>query len=155
LTSEEQKSADPRITKCLANASKQSAGNIGKPELLLHSPDAPGFIVVIECKADPAKHLSPDLTNPANIKDYAVDGALHYAKHLSTAFEAVAIAVSGETPATMEVSTYRRLKGASQAEELRNEGGVVTTPLGFADGDELPLGGVRGGPHREPDRWAH
>ncbi len=57
LTSEEQKSAAPRITKCLGAASKQGPG-IGKPEFLLHSPDAPGFVVVIECKANSAKHAS-------------------------------------------------------------------------------------------------
>ncbi len=134
LTSDEQKSADPRITKCLAAASKQGGSGIGKPEFLLHSPDAPGFVVVIECKADAAKHASQNLEL---VRDFAVDGALHYAKHLSTAFDVIAIGVSGETPATMRVSTYRRLKGATTSEELRDEHGTITTLLGFADYQRL------------------
>lgn len=133
LTSEEQKSADPRITKCLAAASKHGSG-IGKPEFLLHSPDAPGFLVVIECKADPAKHASTSLDQA---KDFAVDGALHYAKHLSAAFDVIAIGVSGETLATMRVASFRRLKGASAAEDLRDENGLITTLLGFADYQRL------------------
>ena len=140
LTSEEQKSADPRITKCLAAASKQGPG-IGKPEFLLHSPDAPGFVVVIECKADPAKHVSRnvDLAAPETreAKDYAVDGAVHYAKHLSTAFDVITIGVSGETAGTMRVSSFRRLKGATTSEELRDENGPITTLLGFEDYQRL------------------
>ncbi len=37
----------------------------------------------------------------------------------------------------MKVSTFRRLKGATTAEELRDENGPITTLLGFDDYQRL------------------
>ncbi|WP_255220336.1 HsdM family class I SAM-dependent methyltransferase [Terribacillus saccharophilus] len=81
---EEQASTNVDIKKALKTASKQKEGNIGKPEFLFFSKE---FLVVIEDKADTSKSVSYDengdidLTRPI-IADYALNGAVHYARHI-------------------------------------------------------------------------
>src|SRR2546422_10215170 len=72
---EEQRSDSPRIRKLLQTASKKGGG-AGYPEFIITARNAPDFMIVVECKADPTKHISQELAKPA---EYAVDGALHYA----------------------------------------------------------------------------
>ena len=92
---EEQKSTNIRIAECLASASKSGKDRPGKPEFLITFPtQSSDYVIVVECKAKTDKHES---TNRDHAKDYAVDGVLHYAKFLSSEFNVVAIAVSGET----------------------------------------------------------
>lgn len=50
------------------------------------------MVVLIECKAEVKFHES---TNRDKAADYAVDGVLHYARHLSPNYTTIAIAVSG------------------------------------------------------------
>jgi type I restriction enzyme M protein len=53
---EEQSSSVPAIKKALAAASKSGSG-VGKPEFIITFPvAAPKLVMVVECKADPAKH---------------------------------------------------------------------------------------------------
>ena len=56
-----------------------------------------------------------------NAKDFAVDGALHYAKALSKDFSVIAIAVSGEKTDELLVSHFYWKKGAKQYAELPDE----------------------------------
>ena len=115
---EEQASTNIRIADCLAAASKMGKDRAGKPEFIITFPTQNmDYVIVIECKAKVDKHESPKRDKP---KDYAVDGALHYAKALSTEFNVVAIAVSGETQSNLQVSNFLHKKEESAASELSN-----------------------------------
>ena len=74
--------------------------------------------MVIECKASTDRHESPNRDKP---KEYAVDGVLHYSKYLSTEFNVVAIAVSGEIETKIEVSNFLHKKGEINASQLPNK----------------------------------
>lgn len=94
-------SLNPEIKRALKGASKQGTGHIGFPEYIALSKD---FILVIEDKADRAKHSKFDSDgvldlSASAIKKYAVNGALHYALHITqnTKYKKVfAIGVSGD-----------------------------------------------------------
>ena len=103
---EEQSSDNPKIDKLLENASK-SGGGKGYPEFIISFINYPDELIIIECKADTAKHESVDRKQ---YKDFAVDGALLYASHLKDQFNIVAIAVSGETEREVKVSHFLWLK---------------------------------------------
>jgi hypothetical protein len=128
LQIEEQASADSTINRLLRKASKSGGRGIGKPEFLVHHPDHPGFLVIVECKADAKCHESSAQNKP---KDFAVDGALHYARFLSAKFDVIAVAVSGEDPATMKVSTFKVLRGETAHEMLVDAHGPVERLLTF------------------------
>ena len=90
---EEQKSTNIRVMDALATASKALTGKGGKPEFIITFPQqSMDYLIVVECKADVSKHESKNRDCP---KDYAVDGALHYSKHLAKEFNVISIAVSG------------------------------------------------------------
>jgi type I restriction enzyme M protein len=76
---------------------------MGKPEFLISSEHSHGFLVVIECKADAQKHESESRDQ---IKDFAVDGVLHYAAHLAKEFNVIAVAVSGQEESNLKISTF-------------------------------------------------
>jgi len=85
----------------LKTASKSKTKNVGFPEYVGVVKD---FILVIENKASVEKHIKLDekglvSTNVKDIKDYAVNGALFYAKHLvqNTSYKKViAFGISGD-----------------------------------------------------------
>ncbi|MEV4098090.1 HsdM family class I SAM-dependent methyltransferase [Streptosporangium saharense] len=119
---EEQTSDNPSIRRALANASKSGSG-AGKPEFIVTFPsDAPNLVIVVECKADPAKHESVNRDRPA---DFAVDGVLRYLGHLAKYFDVIGIAASGTSAAHLKVSTFRQLKGEAGAELLPSPHGPV------------------------------
>ncbi|MCB9991525.1 MAG: hypothetical protein H6867_09120 [Rhodospirillales bacterium] len=103
---EEQQSDSPKIDKLLQLASKSGKGR-GYPEFVITFKDNPDNIIVIECKADTAKHQSEDLRK---YKSFAVDGALLYASYLKDSYNVMAIAVSGETEKEMKISHFLWLK---------------------------------------------
>lgn len=88
------------INNSLKTASKNGTGNIGYPEYCGVVKD---YIIVIEDKADISYHEKRN--NDGNIsleqkdiKDYAINGAIYYAKHIinnTTYKKAIAIGVSG------------------------------------------------------------
>lgn len=97
---EEQTSSNPEIRKALKGASKQNGKGVGKPEFIFTSKD---HLIIIEDKLESNKLITPekgevDLKYPA-INLYAVNGAVHYAKHIiekTTLFDKViAIGISG------------------------------------------------------------
>jgi hypothetical protein len=114
---EEQKSKDADITKCLKTASKAGTGNKGAPEFIITAAAYPDLMVVIECKADVAFHASEALDKPVA---YAVDGAIHYAKHLSQRHNVLAIGISGQTKKALKVSAYLVSKGTTDAKPLQS-----------------------------------
>ncbi|MFB6347958.1 N-6 DNA methylase [Moraxella sp. ZJ142] len=88
------------LDKALKTASKAQTGKAGYPEFCGIVKD---FVIVIEDKADVADHIKRDTNNlicqtTASLKDFAVNGALHYGIHLAknTSYKKIiAIGVSG------------------------------------------------------------
>ena len=89
------------INDALQSASKRGTGNAGYPEYVAIVKD---FVIVIEDKADLAKHQKLTSTgilsvDQKDIADYAVNGAYFYAKHIaqnSSFHKIFAIGVSGD-----------------------------------------------------------
>ena len=90
------------VNEALKSASKKGTGNIGFPEFIAIVKD---FLIVIEDKSDLSKHCKLDsnscidLDNTKSVMDFAVNGAIHYAKHLAqnTSYKKIiAIGVSGD-----------------------------------------------------------
>ena len=107
ITLEEQRSEVPMIKRLLSEASKSGSGNPGRPEFIIRFHDAPDLLAVVECKPNTLKHQSESLDKP---KEFAVDGALHYASYLSKGFDVLAIATSGEREDQFKVSHFLQLK---------------------------------------------
>jgi hypothetical protein len=123
---EEQKNQIADVARLLKNGGKSGAGGRGCPEFIISSPSTPDFIVVIECKALVKFHESPNRDKPV---DYAVDGAIHYGRLLSRAYNVVAVAVSGQTSSAMKVSTFVFSKGSDSYAELKNQSGTAVSEL--------------------------
>lgn len=117
LIVEEQKSDTPRIAKWLKNASKKGGGQ-GYPEFIISSREFSDFLIVIECKANTSKHVSP---NRDKYDEYAVDGVLLYSSFLSKEFDILAIAVSGETEAALQISHHLYLHGARTEVDVQDK----------------------------------
>lgn len=118
---EEQKSEIAVVKQLLSKASKNDKGNAGYPEFIISSADDSSFLVVIECKPDVRRHESSERDRPI---EFAVDGALHYGRHLSKSFTVVAIAVSGTTQSSLKISCFLLPQGGNDYKELVNESGV-------------------------------
>ncbi len=101
LTLSAQGSDIRELNNALKTASKLGTGKVGFPEYCGVVKD---FVIVIEDKADVAQHIKRDVNElicreTANIRDFAVNGALHYGRHLAlnTNYKKIiAIAVSGD-----------------------------------------------------------
>lgn len=138
---EEGVSVDEQLTKNLAidrllrTASKSGSG-AGFPEFIIRSNLDPEFVIIVECKADVRHHESQGGNRP---KDFAVDGAIHYAHSLCRDFNVLAIAVSGETASEMRLSHFIVRKGQfGQADSLRSRyGREIDTILPFQEYFEL------------------
>lgn len=67
-------------------------------------------------------HESPARDKPV---EYAVDGVLHYAKHLAKHYTVLAVAVSGSTRSSMKVSNFLIPAGSQEVKDLVNESGAL------------------------------
>lgn len=121
ISVEEQKSEIAKVKTLLAKASKNLKGNAGYPEFIISSQKDASFLIVFECKHDVKKHESK---NRDKVVDYAVDGVLHYAKHLAKYYNVVAVAVTGTTVSAMKVSTFLVPAGTNESKVLVNEAGL-------------------------------
>jgi type I restriction-modification system DNA methylase subunit len=98
---EPQGSSVKEINNALRTASKKGNGNVGFPEYVGTVKD---YLIVIEDKADLSRHRKLDengciSTKIQAVTDYAVNGALFYAKHLAqntTYKKVIAFGVSGD-----------------------------------------------------------
>lgn len=122
LTVEEQQSRVAAIKRLLKAASKSGSGNVGYPEFIITSDTDDDVVLIIECKAAKNRHKSRNLDKPV---EYAVDGALHYARALSKEYHVVAVGSSGETSRDWRVATYLHAKGAPAAIELKARSGTA------------------------------
>lgn len=131
ITIEEQKSEIAKVKTLLSKASKNAKGNIGYPEFVISNRKDTAFLIVFECKSDVKKHESAARDKPV---EYAVDGVLHYAKHLAKDYTVLAVAVSGSTPSSMRVSNFLVPAGSTEVRALVNESDVqVTDIISFDD----------------------
>ncbi len=108
---EEQKSSNKAISQLLVGKSKTGGKGNGAPEFIISFPSDSRYLIIVECKSSPSFHES---SKRNKIKDYAVDGALHYAEALSAAYDVIAIAVSGETQNELLVSHFLWKKEAEK-----------------------------------------
>lgn len=130
---EEQASQDPVIARALKAASKQGSG-IGRPEFIITHGDHPDEVILVECKAAAASHESPrhkagQPSTTADISSCAIDGVLHYARHLAKHRNVIAVAVSGSKKTELQVSTFRILKGSTAADPLLGRDGAPVDRL--------------------------
>ena len=121
ITVEEQKSEIAKVKNLLSKASKNSKGNVGYPEFIISNRKDTAFMIVFECKPEVKRHESPTRDKPV---EYAVDGVLHYAKHLAKHYTVLAVAVSGTTLSGMKVSNFLIPAGTMDPKVLVNESGV-------------------------------
>lgn len=126
ITTEEQKSEIVKVKTLLSKASKNAKGNAGYPEFVISNRKDTAFLIVFECKPDVKKHESPARNKPV---DYAVDGVLHYSRHLAKQYTVLAVAVSGSTSSSMKVSNFLIPAGSAEAKELVNESGTPVTDI--------------------------
>lgn len=126
ISVEEQKSEIAKVKALLSKASKNAKGNAGYPEFIISNRKDTAFLIVFECKPDVKKHESPGRDKPI---DYAVDGVLHYAKHLAKQYTVLAVAVSGTTASSMKISNFLIPTGSSEVKELVNESSVTVSEI--------------------------
>ena len=131
ITVEEQKSEIAKVKGFLSKVSKNALKAMaGYPEFMISNRKDAAFLIVFECKPEVKKHESPAHDKPV---EYAVDGAIHYARHLSKHYTvvavAVAVAVSGSTSSSLKVSNFLFPVGGAEAKELANESGVAVDVL--------------------------
>jgi type I restriction enzyme M protein len=126
ITVEEQKSEIAKVKTVLSKASKNQKSNPGYPEFIISNGKDPGFLVVVECKPDVRRHESSGRDKPV---DFAVDGVLHYARHLAKHYNVVAVAVSGSTASSLRVSNFLIPAGTSEARPLVNEAAVPVAEI--------------------------
>ena len=112
---EEQKSQIVEINKLLKGASKTGKGGKGAPEFIITSPSCPDFVILIECKPINKYHESADHSKPI---EFAVDGALNYAKALSRSYNVIAIGTSGQTKSNLKISVFLHPKMSSTYKKL-------------------------------------
>jgi 16S rRNA G966 N2-methylase RsmD len=117
---EEQKSSILAVNRLLSKAGKAGKGGRGSPEFIIHSIADSDFLVVAECKPSTKFHASKNLNKPIH---FAVDGALHYAKHLKESYNVIAIGISGDSTKSLRVSTYLWSKQADEYKIVTNESG--------------------------------
>ncbi len=113
---EEQKSANIAIKRLLANASKKGTNKIGFPEFIITFDDLPDLVIVAECKANNTFHETASKDKPI---EYAVDGALHYAKFLQKEFNVITIGISGQSQQELKVSNFFFKKNQNNYEEQK------------------------------------
>ena len=115
---EEQKSQITEVIKLLKMASKRGKGGKGSPEFIISSNQFLDFLIIIECKANTKHHESSNKNRPV---EFAVDGILHYAKHLSKSYNIIAIAASGQNKSELKISNFLWPKGAITYKNFTNE----------------------------------
>ncbi|MGW9168127.1 HsdM family class I SAM-dependent methyltransferase [Agromyces sp. NPDC055658] len=124
-----EKSDVESINELLSTASKRGTGNAGRPEFVIFDEPA-NLVVVIENKASTAKHIFEDDLED-RVDEYAVNGALWYARFLKDRFNVIAVACSGTDPLTRRIDTYGWKLGVDTFTNLNVHS--VLTPAQYRD----------------------
>lgn len=118
---------DDRIWNLQKSCSKSRSGLPGRIEFIIRPNERDDLLIIIEAKEKIVDHQNNgpngELTDinerpVTDIKRYAIDGALHYAKHFSAGFNVIAIAVSGSNSDMLRVSSFIHRNGERFAEPL-------------------------------------
>ena len=110
----------------LSDFSKGGTGK-AKPEYIITFNKDSNTVLVVECKKFVKQHSSKQLNKP---KNFAVDGALYYAKFLKAKYNVVAIAVSGTKKEDCKVSTFYWQKGFDKYVEFTKLN-IILEPLNY------------------------
>ena len=110
------KKAGGKPKECDIDDYTQGGRGKAKPEFILTFKKDSSTIIVIECKRSIKSHESENRNKP---KDFAVDGALYYAKFLKERYNVIAIGVSGSKKDESKVSTFYWQKGHDEFKELK------------------------------------
>lgn len=107
-----------------------TAGGTGKakPEYIITFRRDLNTILLAECKKSDKKHRSETLSRP---KDYAVDGALYYAKYLKEAFNVIAVGISGTKKAELHADAFYWPRGQDDFFELTKAKNIVLEPENY------------------------
>ncbi|MDR1494358.1 MAG: N-6 DNA methylase [Planctomycetaceae bacterium] len=113
---------------CALTDYTQGGNGKAKPEYIITFNKNQKTIIVIECKKTIAKHVSENFEHP---KDYAVDGALYYAKFLKEEYHVIAIGVSGVKKDNLKVGAYHWQKGQDEFVELKKVRDILYEPENY------------------------
>lgn len=101
-----------------------------KPEYIITFNDDISTIIVVECKNSVKKHETAERDCP---KDYAVDGALYYAKYLKDEYNVVAVGISGTKKENMKVGTFYWMKGQETYSEMPKARDIILEPKNYLE----------------------
>lgn len=109
-----------------------SRGGAGKamPEFVITFKDDVTTVIVVECKKSVARHETAERDHP---RDYAVDGALYYAKFLKEEYHVIAVAVSGTKRETFRSSAFFWSRGQEDFIELRKARDILLEPKNYVE----------------------
>ena len=99
-----------------------------KPEYLITLKHDLNTVLVIECKNSVKKHQSECMDHP---KDYAVDGALYYAKYLKEHFHVIAVGISGTKKNELLTDAYYWPKNQSNFIDLPKAKNIILEPENY------------------------
>lgn len=99
-----------------------------KPEYVITFNKDLRTIIVVECKKNTKFHESDNFCHPA---DYAVDGALYYAKYLKNEYNVIAIGISGTSKENMKVSTFYWSQNQGDFYELKKARDIILEPENY------------------------
>ena len=113
---------------CLLGDFSQGGNGHAKPEYVITLKSDLNTLIVVECKKNTSKHSTADFDYP---KDYAVDGALYYAKFLSKYFNVIAVGISGSKRNEILVDAYYWAKNQSAPIELKKAKNIILEPVNY------------------------
>ncbi|GMO43642.1 MAG: hypothetical protein Pg6C_05400 [Treponemataceae bacterium] len=122
------KKAGGKPAVCAPDDYSQGGNGKAKPEYIITFNKKSATIIVVECKKSVSKHISEKLDRP---KDYAVDGALYYAKFLKEDYNVIALAVSGTKKDAIKANAYYWQKGHEEYTELKKARDIIYEPENY------------------------
>jgi type I restriction-modification system DNA methylase subunit len=111
----------------LGDYSKGGDGK-AKPEYIITFNKVPKTIIAVECKKSVSKHCSENMDRP---RDYAVDGALYYAKFLKEEYNVIALGVSGTKKENIKASAFYWRKNQETYTELKKARDIIYEPENY------------------------
>ncbi|MDR2864071.1 MAG: N-6 DNA methylase [Spirochaetaceae bacterium] len=106
----------------------QGGSGKAKPEYIITFNKQPKTIIVVECKKTVSSHNSETFDHP---KNYAVDGALYYAKFLKEEYNVIALGVSGTKKDKIKVNAYHWQKNQETYTELKKARDIIYEPENY------------------------
>lgn len=124
------KKAGGKPRECAINDYSQGGNGKAKPEYVITFKADVNTIIVVECKKSASRHETEQHDHP---RDYAVDGALYYAKFLKEEYTVIAVAVSGTKRENLRANAYLWARGQDEFTELRKARDIVLEPTTYVD----------------------